>query len=246
MALLGKRMGHAIFPLLLLILPQSANAAERKFLMGGFDDIIVEGDMQLNIVTGTTPSAKATGDRRVLDSVKIYRQGSTLTVRLQDIINNNQSVPIKEPLLITLTNRQVRNITVRGNARVTIDAVKGFAASNILIIGSGELTIANMLVDQLGVIMSGNAKMTLAAGSTKMARINMDGSGTFAASGMQTRALQLTHNGNATSSAMVSEKAEIFNTGAGTIQISGPGRCFIRKAGSATITCSNTAKPGSN
>jgi hypothetical protein len=246
MALLGKRMGHAVLPLLLLLLPQTASAAERKFLMGGFDDIIVEGDMQLNIVTGKSPSAKASGDQRVLDSVRINRQGSTVTVRLQEILNNNKAVPISEPLILTMTNRQIRNITVRGNARVSVDAVKGYANSNILIIGSGELNIATMMVDQLGVIVSGNAKMAIVGGVAKIMRINMDGSGTFAAPALQSRALQLTHNGNATTTASVSEKAEISNTGAGTIQISGAGRCFIRKAGSATIQCSNTAKSGSN
>jgi Putative auto-transporter adhesin, head GIN domain len=246
MALLGKRMGHAIFPLLLLLLPQSASAAEHTFLMGGFDDIIVEGDMTVNIVTGKSPSAKASGDQRVLDSVRINRQGTTVTVRLQEILNNNKGTPILLPLIINMTNRNVRNITLRGNARVTVDSVTGYANTNILIIGSGELSVANMMVDQLGVIVSGNAKMAIAGGSAKITRVNMDGSGTFSAPALQTRNLQLTHNGNATTTAMVSEKAEIFNTGAGTIAITGPGRCFIRKASSAKITCSNTAKPGSN
>lgn len=219
-----------------------AYAAERTFLMGSFDDIIIIGDMQVNIITDKAPSAKATGDRRALDSLRLDRSGKIMTVRMQDIIYSDKAKPISQPLIINLTNRQVRNIAIRGNAKLSVTELRQVTEAKIGIDGGGDIRIGNAITDSLSANVSGNGSIHILGGSVRLTKIDMQGNGTFDATAMSTQQLKLSHNGNATSRASIEEKAEISNTGAGNIDIVGKGLCFIRKAGSARITCAHLAK----
>lgn len=216
---------------------QTANATERKFLMGSFQDIVIDGDMHVNIITGKSPSAKASGDRRMLDSLKLVRVGKTMTVRIHDIINNEKGVPISEPLIITLTNREVRNITVRGNAKLSVSEINQPYGSTIRMNGGGEINVGKMEVDNLAITLFGNGKLNIASGAADDSRVEIRGAAEFMATGLKSRVLRLTHDGNATTKITVAEKSDIFNDGSGSITIGGTGLCFIRKAGMAAIDC---------
>jgi hypothetical protein len=217
-------------------------AAERTFLMGSFDDIIIIGDMKVNIITDKAPSAKATGDKRALDSLRLDRSGKIMTVRMQDIIYSDKAKPISQPLIINLTNRQVRNIAIRGNAKLAVTELRQVTEAKIGIDGGGDIRIGNAITDSLSANVSGNGSIHILGGSVRLTKVDMQGNGTFDATAMSTQQLKLSHNGNATSSASIEEKAEISNTGAGNIDIVGKGLCFIRKAGSAIIKCAHSAK----
>ncbi len=225
-----------------LLSPQSVAAADRTYLMGSFDDIIVIGDMQVNLTTGKAPSAKASGDPRMLDALRIERTGRTLKIRMQQVLNNDKAVPAKEPLIVNIANARVRNIALRGNAVIKVNAIEEQAQAQIGINGGGEIQVGKLNADTLAVDLSGPGNISVVSGRVRSSRVIIQGTGTYAAPGLSTRTLRLTQNGNANSSASVEEKADILNTGAGSIQITGKGLCFISKAGDATITCSHTGK----
>jgi Putative auto-transporter adhesin, head GIN domain len=219
-----------------------AYAAERTLLMGSFEDIIIIGDMQVNIITNKAPSAKATGDKRALDSLRLDRSGTVMTIRMQDIIYSDKAKPISQPLIINLTNRQVRNIAIRGNARLSVSELRQVADAKIGIDGGGDIRIGKAISDSLSASVSGNGSIHILGGSVRLTKVDMQGNGTFDAIAMPTQQLKLSQNGNATSSALIEERADITNIGAGNIDIVGKGLCFIRKAGSAIIKCAHTAK----
>ena len=140
------RMGRSAFGKLntaallavVLALPSSASAVERKLLVASFENIVVIGDINVTVQTGKSPSAIASGDKRVLESLKLERVGTTLRVRLQDIVNNDKGRPITEPLRVTLTTQGIKNMTLSGNGALTISEVKQQTASRMLIAGNGK------------------------------------------------------------------------------------------------------------
>ena len=75
--------------LIALVLASPANAVERKLLIGSFESIVVIGDIDVSVETGKPVSAKASGDRRVLDSLKLERSGTP--VRPHDAGGLNRS-----------------------------------------------------------------------------------------------------------------------------------------------------------
>lgn len=218
-------------------LAQAGRPVERKLLVGSFENIQVIGDIQVDVQTGKAPSAKASGDKRMLESLKLERVGTTLRVRLQDIVNNNKGVPITAPLRVTLTTQEIKDITLSGNGTLAISEVRQQDLVRMLIAGNGLVSIGKLIADQFTATINGNGRIELGGGSIRDGRVTIDGAGGFDGAKAPMRNLRIEHIGNAVSTATVSEDSEIFNRGSGNITIGGKGKCFIKQAGAAAINC---------
>jgi Putative auto-transporter adhesin, head GIN domain len=236
-----------ILMLIAMFTPQLASAEQRKLLVGGFNELVIDGDMRVEIVTGKGPSAKATGDRWILDLLKLDRISETLYIRVQRSASDQNTIRIKEPLVIKLTNQSIRSIKLRGNAQLTVNNVESEGVARIYLDGGGSVDIGRIKADKLDVAMSGSGKVTIGAGSARESALQMQGAGIYDAKNLKTRKFRLEQNGNATVSANVEENATLTNTGSGNITITGNAECFIRRAGSAVINCPHDDKaPRSN
>jgi hypothetical protein len=216
---------------------QANKAVERKLLVASFENIVVIGDISVTVQTGKPPSGIASGDKRVLESLKLERVGTTLRVRLQDVINNNKGVPITAPLRVALTTQDIKDITISGNGTLTVSEVRQQDLVRMLIAGNGSVSIGRLVADQLSAAINGNGRIDLGGGAVRDARVIIDGAGSFEGAKAQMRKLRIEHIGNAISTATVEEGTEIFNNGAGNISISGRGTCFVKQAGNAAINC---------
>jgi hypothetical protein len=239
------RLGGAALLAAAPALSSPAFATERKMLVASFENIVVIGDIDVTVQTGKSPSAIASGDKRVLESLKLERVGTTLRVRLQDIVNNDKGRPITEPLRLTLTTQGIRDMTLSGNGALTISEVKQQTASRMLIAGNGKITIGRLISDQFSANIDGNGKIDIGGGIARDARVTIVGAGEFQGEKLQMRKLRLEHNGNAVSSATVEEGTDIYNRGSGNMTIGGRGTCFIKLAGNAAISCAKIDTSGS-
>lgn len=221
---------------------QSNRPIERKLLVGSFENIQLIGDISVEIQTGKAPSAVASGDKRVLESLRLERVGTTLRVRLQDIINNEKGVPITAPLKLMLSTQAIKDMTVSGSGTLKVSEVKTPNASRMLIAGNGSVSIGRLIADQFTADIDGNGKIIISGGVTRDARVTLDGAGTFDSANLKMRKLRLEHIGNAVSSATVDEGTDIYNSGTGNITIGGKGTCFIKQAGGAAIDCAKIDK----
>ena len=223
--------------LLALAITSPANAVERKLLVASFENVVVIGDIDVSVETGKPVSAKASGDRRVLDSLKLERTGTTLRIRVLDLLNNDKRKPITEPLRVTLTTPVLQNVVLSGNGMVSINSIKQPDAAKILISGNGKVTVGNVTSDQFTADINGNGQMEIGGGLVRDARVTIIGAGEYRGAKLSARKLRLEHNGNATSAATVAEGTDIYNRGSGNITIGGKGTCFIKLAGRAAINC---------
>ena len=223
--------------LLALAITSPANAVERKLLVASFENIVVMGDIDVSVETGKPVSAKASGDRRVLDSLKLERTGTTLRIRVLDLLNNDKRKPITEPLRVTLTTPVLQNVVLSGNGMVNVNAIKQPDAAKIRSSGNGKVTVNNVTADQFTADINGNGQMEIGGGLVRDARVTIIGAGEYRGAKLSARKLRLEHNGNATSSATVAEGTDIYNRGSGNITIGGKGTCFIKLAGRAAINC---------
>ena len=223
--------------LIALVVASPANAVERKLLIGSFENIVVIGDIDVSVETGKPVSAKASGDRRVLDSLKLERSGTTLRVRVLDLLNNDKRKRITEPLRVTLTTPVLQNVVLSGNGMVNVNSIKQPDAAKILISGNGKVTVNTIASDQFTADINGNGQIDVGGGLVRDARVTIIGAGEYRGAKLQARKLRLEHNGNATSSATVDEGTDIYNRGSGNMTIGGKGTCFIKLAGRATINC---------
>jgi Putative auto-transporter adhesin, head GIN domain len=247
MAGLG-RMGRGAFAglTLALLLVSPADAAERKLLVTSFENIFVIGDIDVVVQTGKPVSAKASGDRRVLDSLKLERTGNTLRIRVLDLLNNEKGKPIIEPLRVILSTPMIQKVVVSGNGVVSVSAIKQTEAAEILISGGGKVTVGNVVATQFNADIDGNGQIDIGGGAVRNSRVTIIGAGEYRGAKLQTRKLRLEHNGNARSAATVAEGTDIYNRGSGNIDIGGNGTCFIKLAGRAAINCAKIDGEGKN
>lgn len=234
---------HIVFALCLLplCLPSASQAKDRKLLISSFEDIVVEGDLIVNIITGKSPSAIASGDRNAIDSLRMSQSADQLTLTQTNIIYANDSARNNSPLSITITNRSLRNITMRGSGQLTINDLRQTGYSRIKIFGSGQVTISRVAISALDVAISGNARLSLGSGKIRDAKVSIDGSGGYIAAGVDHGILSLSQNGAAETTANVLDRASISNSGAGIITITGKGKCDISRSGIGSIKCTKIA-----
>ena len=225
-----------------LFADSAALADERKILVASFENIQVIGDIKVQVQTGKAPSARAKGDKRVLDALKLERVGMTLRVRLQGALNNAKGVPMTQPLEVMLSTQAVKDATVSGNGTLQISEVKQQDAVRMLVAGNGSILVDRLLTDQFSAAIDGNGRIDIKGGNVREGRVTLNGTGNFDAANVPMRTLRLEHIGNGASSVNVGEEANIFNRGTGTINVGGSGSCFVKQAGSAAINCARIEK----
>ena len=216
----------------------SVSAADQRFSIGNYDELIVEGDIIVNLETGKAPSAKAQGPRDKLGALRVERQGNVLRIR-SVALQSGQSD--KGPVTIAVTGRNIKRLALIGSGRINANALHA-DTTRIELRGSGSIDVASLRAFRLVSMIAGNGRLNITKAVVVNTELAIDGSANFISAGFVTQNLKLVHNGPASTLMTVSNNAEINNTGAGSITIEGNGTCNVRKAGSATINCKKERK----
>ena len=216
----------------------SVSAADQRFSIGNYDELIVEGDIIVNLETGKAPSAKAQGPRDKLGALRVERQGTVLRIRSVGLQSGQTD---EGPVTIAVTGRDIKRLALIGSGRINATALTA-DTTRIELRGSGSIDVASLKAFKLVSMIAGNGRLNIAKAEVVNTELAIDGGASFISTGFVTQNLKLVHNGPASTLMTVSNNAEINNTGAGSITIEGNGTCNIRKAGSATINCKKDRK----
>jgi hypothetical protein len=216
----------------------SVSAADQRFSIGNYDELIVEGDIIVNLQTSKAPSAKAQGPRDRLGALRVERQGNVLRIRSVGLQSGQSD---KGPVTIAVTGRDIKRLALIGSGKINADALNA-DTTRIELRGSGSIDIASLKAFRVVSFIAGNGRLNIAKAEVVNTELAIDGSANFISAGFVTQNLKLAQNGPASTLVTVSNNAEINNTGAGSITIEGNGTCNVRKAGSATINCKKERK----
>jgi Putative auto-transporter adhesin, head GIN domain len=242
--LLTSKRPALILAFTLLATSTASHAAEKTFLIGSFDELLVEGDIRVVLDNMKAPSAKAKGDRDAIEAVKIDRNGLTVRVRIQDYEGDARRKIATEPLVITLGGRGVTKVSVNGSANLSINQMRNpGGTASIKVSGPGSVSIGAIDADRLAVNLAGTGSVKIDSGQVRSGQFGIDGTGSMTAPLLTMKQAKLSQSGNATSHLQVEEQVEISNSGSGTIKVDGKATCFIRQPGSAKILCGKTPQP---
>lgn len=211
----------------------AAMAAEQRFTVGNYDEVIVEGDIIVNLTTGKAPSAIATGPQGKVGALRVERQGMVLRIRTTALQHGKRD---NGPVTVALSGRDIKRLALVGSGKISADNLDKDTI-RIEMRGSGAITVANLKAFRLVTMISGNGTFTVTKGEVVNGEVAIDGGASFQSAGLTVQNLKLVHNGPASTLLTVSNTAEINNNGAGSITVEGSGTCVIRKAGSGTINC---------
>lgn len=231
---MALRLILAAFALFAMVLVSPlASAAEQRFTVGNFDEVIVEGDIIVNLVSGKAPSAIGKGPQGKLGALRVDRQGKVLRIRSSGMQSGRRETG---PVTVNLTGRDIKRLALIGSGKITADNLDRDTV-RIEMRGSGVITIGNLKAFRLVTMIAGNGILNITKGEVINSEVAIDGGASVVASGLSVQNLKLVHNGPASTLMTVNNTAEINNNGAGSVTVEGAGTCIIRKAGTGTINC---------
>ena len=238
MNLILYRIAALLIPCLALsVTSASAKEGERRFAIGSYDELAVDGDIIVDLITGSAATATAKGELRDLDRVQIERTGSKLKVRMVRPLSGGK---MTAPVRIGLTSHELDTVSLRGGGQVSISRLSG-STMKVNLQGAGTVRIGKVEGVALGVSLVGNGRVEIGGGRADAARVEVNGAGSVEAPSLMVETLKLYHLGPASTRIGAKRTAEIYNNGAGEIAITGKPQCFIRAAGSGDILCGKQA-----
>lgn len=232
-------MIRPLLALVLFALPAAAQAEDRGFIIGSYDNIRIDGPFEVHLTTGKSPSARATGNADALDSLSITVEGDTLVVSLTGGNWSSDSGAMITAPVITLATPNLRNAVVNSGAELTIDAMKG--QDIILAInGSGALTVGAIDAQQFTATIVGTGSMTL-AGKTDRATFALSGPGSIAGEGLMARDLVVRSDGSGVAHLAARYTADVTTTGLGLVTVAGEPSCTVHAIAGGPVRCGKQA-----
>lgn len=228
-------MIRPILPLALALFATPASAAERRFPIGGFDRVRVEGAFEVTHAPGS-PNARASGDARAIEELVVRVDGTTLVIRMGPANRGERFAAERTtPITVALSSPTLRAVSVSAGGRVTAGRIKG-ARLDLALGGSGAITVADAAVDQLSASVVGAGAITLGGRADKV-RLSTSGPGRIDAGGLQAGELTVLLDGPGETKAAARYTAHITNLGLGAVAVAGSPKCTVVARAGGPVAC---------
>lgn len=220
----------------LLGLAAPANAADRRFAVGSFDRVRVDGPFDVRITTGASPRASVSGDGDLVERVDIAAEGNTLVVRARrDRWAERPTKAATTPLTVTLSTPALATIVVLAGARVRVNRMVAPRIA-LSVGGSGTIAVAGIVSDRLTATLIGAGGLTL-AGRAGVALLSTNGPGSIDAAGLQADDLTVRLDGNGETKVAARYTATITNVGIGRVIVAGSPKCVVKADAGGPVSC---------
>ena len=221
--------------LLLAFLPASASAASRNYGVTTFDRIRVEGPYAVTLKVGSGASARADGDQRAIDRLKVEVQGRTLVVRADASAWGGWDKAVPGRVTLSLTTPELNMVGLSGSGTLSIDRAKA-QRFDIAVSGSGSVTLDALIADRLGLVLVGSGQLTV-GGRAQQAKATLQGSGTIDATKLAVDDLELAASGSGEAKFAASKTAKVSANGTGDVTVAGAATCTVSTVGSGEVRC---------
>ncbi len=210
----------------------------RSYQIGNFQKIEVAGPYEVEVRTGSNPSASAQGSERLLDRTRVEVEGDKLVIQPEthhSFFHFGWST--HGHARFTITVPQLSAATIAGSGGIKIDRVQGQNFEGT-IAGSGGLDVAAIDVQQLKLSIAGSGGVKAGAGKAQSAEYEIAGAGSVDASAIQAQQVKVDIAGSGGVRANASGTANVDIMGSGDVNISGGAKCNVSKMGSGNVHCS--------
>ena len=221
--------------LLLAFLPAPAMAATRSYSVTTFDRIRVEGPYAVTLKVGSAVSARADGDPRAIDRLKVEVQGRTLVIRADASAWGGWDKTGPGRVTVSLATPELNAAGVSGSGTLAIDRAKA-QRFDIAVSGSGSVTLGAVTADRLWLVLVGSGQLTV-AGRAQQAKATLQGSGSIDATKLAVDDLELGSSGSGEASFAASKTAKVSATGSGDVTVAGAAACTVNAIGSGEVRC---------
>lgn len=211
----------------------AAVATSRNFGIRSFETIRIEGPYRVLLKTGVAPFARAKGSPAALDRIDIEMRGNTLVVRASPFARNPSQASL-DPVEVELGTHDLDAASLTGAGSLTIDKVKAFKFE-LAVAGAGLADIQNAEIDQLSLVLAGNAAGRL-AGKAKQMKAVLRGLSTLDSSGLDVADADIGSEGPTTVRAHVTKSLKLTAGGTASYTLTGRPSCTLSVKGSVSVS----------
>ncbi len=209
----------------------TGQGGERHYAVSGFDKVALGAAGDVTVRTGQAFGLTVTGEPGQLDTLKVTRDGSTLT--LGHKAGTHWSGSGKIHWVVTMP--RIAGADIGGSGSIRIDRAEGqdFHGN---IGGSGDLSVAGLKVDRAVFAIGGSGNID-AAGQARAIDLSIGGSGKLRALPVTADTAKVTIAGAGDVAATVKTHADVTIVGSGNVEIAGGAKCSVTKMGAGTVRC---------
>ena len=205
------------------------NVVERREI-ASLDGIDINGPMQVEVRVGAAPSLQVEGDSNLLPLLRTDASGGTLRVWIEG------SIRTSNPLRVTYTTPQLRQISSNGSGRLAVSGLNGGPLSlsqngsravqlsgsvsrlDARLNGSGSVSAAGLESGTTVANLNGSGRLDLGRVNGDSLSLELHGSGGVNASGnVRSMNVRLHGSGSADLAGLTSQSAELSANGSGSI-----------------------------
>lgn len=211
----------------------TGSATSRSYAVDGFTAIGLAGPDDVVVSVGPGFSVRAEGDAKVLDRLRVERDGTTLTIgRRHDGLFGGMGTGSAK---IYVTMPAITGANLAGSGDLSIDRASGDAL-DLSLAGSGDLSVAALAVKAADIAISGSGKVTL-AGEAEQVRAKIAGSGDVKGGELTARGADIAIAGSGGVKLAVKGHATVKVTGSGDVDLGREATCDSKMMGSGSVRC---------
>lgn len=228
-------MSRILFAAAALVAAVPAAAAERRYSVTDFERVVVEGPYIVQLTTGSSSSARASGGQAALDRLSLDVNGQTLRIRRARSSWGGNPGAQEGPVTIELTTRNLRSARLIGPARLDLERAEGLRV-DLIVEGSGTLRASAVSADNLSLGLAGAGRIEV-AGTAESVTADIQGTGDLDASALRAQNVAITTATTGTIAIEAIDTANVNALGLGEVTILGRPSCTVRGANAGLVRC---------
>lgn len=208
----------------------SGSGGARSYAVADFAKVEQRGPDDVDVRVGSGFSVRAEGDEKVLERIRIIREGDRLRIGRERGFDLNSGAA-----KIYVTMPRIASAGLAGSGNMSIDRVEGVSFRGD-IAGSGNLMLGRVAVETLKLSIAGSGSAA-ASGEAGSLGVSIAGSGDVDAGGLRASQAKVDIAGSGSVRAAVDGDASVSMMGSGDVDLGPKARCKVSKMGSGDVRC---------
>jgi hypothetical protein len=196
-----------------------------------FTSVSMEGQGELTLIHGSTPSVTIDTDPETLEHLKIEVENGRLVLGMKSWLDH--LFHSWKKVYYTVTYTSLNAVTVSGSGKVRADEIEA-DRFKFHISGSGSFATRQLTATNLELQISGSASIDL-AGTVQSEEMRISGSGKVAAGDLACQTADVRISGSGDLTLNVSEKLDVSISGSGSVRYLGSPKIQQSISGSGSV-----------
>ena len=243
--MMGESGGMKIMPTTLALLALGASSAVafaetqgfggggRNFTVRGFERLRIDGPVEVKLITGVPPYARAIGSQGAISSVDVRNNGQTLIISYRQQERRGFRDEDRGPVVVEIGTRTLEQAWINGSGQLDIDRIER-RTFTLSVQGAGGARIDKIDVDTLDIGLQGAGNIRV-AGEAKEATYLVRGMSNLDAERLEVRDLELGIDGPSFARVNASNALDLQAIGPVDVTVVGDPACTLNVQGSARV-----------